>query len=130
MKKLDNYKNCLDVLMQVNFDLAYDDEIYRMGVIGQFDLTLEMAWKALQQILRDHGVDGSGTGSPKEILKLGYKVGFLNDQAVWLDMLHNRNKSAREYNEDEIDELILLIRDSYINAFMMLYDILKKKTDE
>ena len=47
MKKLDNYKNCLDVLMQVNFDLAYDDEIYRMGVIGQFNLTLEMAWKAL-----------------------------------------------------------------------------------
>ena len=34
------------------------------------------------------------------------------------------------YNEDEIDELILLIRDSFIPAFTALKDTLARKLDE
>ena len=34
------------------------------------------------------------------------------------------------YNEDEIDELILLIRDSFILAFTVLKDTLVKKLEE
>lgn len=58
--------------------------IYRIGVIGQFNLTFELAWKALQEILKMHGADGAATGSPREILQLGYKLGFVDDAAVWL----------------------------------------------
>ena len=45
-----------------------DDEIYRTGIIGQFNLTFELAWKALQQVLRVHGVVEAETGSPRENL--------------------------------------------------------------
>ena len=34
------------------------------------------------------------------------------------------------YNEDEVDELILLIRDSFIPAFIVLKDTLVKKLEE
>ena len=34
------------------------------------------------------------------------------------------------YNEDEIDELILLIRDSFMLAFTVLKDTLVKKLEE
>ena len=56
MKKLDNFENCLDILKQADFDLADSNDIYRMGVVGQFNLTFELAWKVLQvlQILRRH----------------------------------------------------------------------------
>ena len=42
---------------------------------------------------------GADTGSPREILQLGYKLGFVNDSAVWLLMLKKRNTSVHIYNE-------------------------------
>lgn len=48
MKKLDNFSNCLTILRNADFKLADNNDIYRTGVIGQFNLTFELAWKALQ----------------------------------------------------------------------------------
>ena len=130
MKKLDNFSNCLTILRNADFKLADNNDIYRTGVIGQFNLTFELAWKALQEILRLHGAEGADTGSPREILQLGYKLGFVNDPAVWLLMLKKRNTSVHIYNEQEVDEMILLIRDSFIPAFVTLEKTLKEKLAE
>ena len=100
MKKLDNFTNCLNVLKEANFEFANENEIYRTGVIGQFNLTFELAWKALQEVLRLHGAAGAETGSPREILQLGYKLGFVSDSAVWLMMLKKRNSAVHIYDED------------------------------
>ena len=130
MKKLDNFSNCLTILRNADFKLADNNDIYRTGVIGQFNLTFELAWKALQEILRLHGAEGADTGSPREILQLGYKVGFINDAEVWLLMLKKRNTSVHIYNEDEVDEMIMLIRDSFIPAFKVLNETLLEKLNE
>jgi len=130
MKKLDNFAKCLKVLKTADLTLAANNEIYRTGVIGQFNLTFELAWKALQATLRLHGVQEAETGSPREILRLGYKYGFLNDETVWLLMLKKRNLSVHIYDEDEIDETLLLIRDSFTPAFAALEDALREKLAE
>lgn len=130
MKKLDNFSNCLTILRNADFKLADNNDIYRTGVIGQFNLTFELAWKALQEILRLHGAEGADTVSPREILQLGYKLGFVNDSAVWLLMLKKRNTSVHIYNEQEVDEMILLIRDSFIPAFVALEKTLREKLAE
>ena len=130
MKKLDNFSNCLTILRNAAFKLADNNDIYRTGVIGQFNLTFELTWKALQEILRLHGAEEADTGSPREILQLGYKLGFVNDSAVWLLMLKKRNTSVHIYNEQEVDEMILLIRDSFIPAFVALEKTLKEKLAE
>ena len=130
MKKLDNFSSCLDVLRRADFEIAEENEIYRTGIIGQFNLTFELAWKALQEILKLHGAAGAETGSPREILQLGYKLGFLNDSAVWMLMLKKRNVSMYLYNEDDIDEMILLVRDSFIPAFSALEKTLQEKLAE
>lgn len=130
MKKLDNFANCLIVLADADFQMAEINDIYRTGIVGQFNLTFELAWKALQEIMRKHSVEEASTGSPREILQLGYKIGFINDAETWLLMLKKRNTSVYIYNEDEIDELILLIRDSFILAFTVLKDTLVKKLEE
>ena len=124
MKKLENFSNCLNVLKNADFDLADNNDIYRTGVIGQFNLTFELAWKALQEILKMHGADGAATGSPREILQLGYKLGFVDDATVWLLMLKKRNTSVHIY------EMILLIRDSFIPAFCVLEKTLQRKLEE
>ena len=130
MKKLDNFSNCLVVLRKADFEFADENEIYRTGIIGQFNLTFELAWKALQEILKLHGAVEAETGSPREILQLGYKMGFLDDSAVWLSMLKKHNTSVHIYNEDEADELLLLIRDSFIPAFSVLENTLMNKANE
>ena len=130
MKKLDNFSNCLNVLKNADFEFANNNEIYRTGVIGQFNLTFELAWKALQAVLRVHGAEGAALGSPREILQLGYKLGFVDDSAVWLLMLRKRDTSVHIYNEDEVDEMLLLIRDSFIPAFMILEKTLRNKLEE
>lgn len=130
MKKLDNFTNCLSILANADFKFAETNDIYRMGIIGQFNLTFELAWKALQEIMRLHSVEEATTGSPREILQLGYKIGFINDSQVWLLMLKKYNTSVYSYNEDEVDEMIVLIHDSFIPAFTALKDILLKKLEE
>ena len=127
-----------------------------------------------------HSVEGASTGSPREILQLGYKVGlqlfsshcparcfdmnmsksrdiqakmpspkvifyafwlvtvkvlnsyvgFINDAEVWLLMLKRRNTSVHIWNEDEVNEMIILIRDSFIPAFKILTETLLEKPDE
>lgn len=49
MKKLDNFSNCLNVLKGADFGLANENDIYRMGVIGQFNLTFELPGKHCRQ---------------------------------------------------------------------------------
>lgn len=130
MKKLVNFTNCLSVLKSADFKFADENEIYRTGIIGQFNLTFELAWKAVQEILRVHGVESAAVGSPREILQLGYRHGFVNDSAVWLLMLKKRNTSVHIYDEEKVDEMLLLIRDSFIPAFIALEETLKNKLDE
>ncbi len=45
-------------------------------------------------------------------------------------MLKKRNTSVHIYDEDEVDEMILLIRDSFIPAFIVLEKTLQSKLDE
>jgi nucleotidyltransferase substrate binding protein (TIGR01987 family) len=127
MRKIENYTKCLDVLKKAEFARASDDEIYRMGVIGQFNLTFELSWKALQAVMRLHGVSGAESGSPRDMLKLGYSNGFISDSEIWLLMLNKRNNSIHIYDEEEIDELLILIRDSFIPAFEKLASVLVAK---
>ena len=132
MTKLENFSKCLKVLKRADFNLVNDNELCRIGAIAQFNLTFELAWKALQETLRLHGVSAAETGSPREILQLGYKSGFIDDPVVWLLMLKKRNITSHVYskNEAELDELILLIRDSFIDAFDKLEKTLQEKFEE
>ncbi len=43
MKKLDNFSNSLNILKNADFELVGNNYIYRTGVIGQFNLTFELA---------------------------------------------------------------------------------------
>ena len=130
MKKLDNFSNCLAILKNADFKFAENNDIYRTGIIGQFNLTFELAWKALQELMKMHGVEGASTGSPREILQLGYKIGFVDDPEVWLMMLKKRNTSVHLYNEEEVDEIIMLIQNSFLPALTVLEITLKVKLSE
>ena len=87
MQKLNNFANCLEVLKSADLTKANNDVIYRTGVVGQFNLTFELAWKALQETLKLLGVHDFKNGSPREVLQIGFKFEIINDSEVWLNML-------------------------------------------
>lgn len=130
MKKIDNFSASLDALKTADFDQAKESVIYRTGIVGQFNLTFELAWKALQAVLRTHHVGGAETGSPLSILKLAYRTGFISDSEVWILMHRKRNVAIHEYSEEDIDALLILIRDSFIPAFETLLHTLVEKEAE
>ena len=130
MKKIDNFANCLNILKGANFDFAHTDDIYRTGVIGQFNLSFELAWKALQAVLQEHGIIDFKSGSPREILQTAYRIGFIQDENVWLQMLRTRNISMHIYNESEVSEMLRCIQDDYISALADLLTTLKTKHTE
>lgn len=126
VKKFDAFSKCLTILL--NAEKSFSDEIYRMGIIGQFNLTFELSWKALREVLLIHGVNKAGTGSPREIIKAGYEFHFLDDEEIWLDMLKRRNQTTHIYNEEIAVELVNLIFDKYLSAFVNLRDELNRRT--
>ncbi len=130
MKKFDNFLGSLTVLQKADKNFAEKDEIYRTGVIGQFSLTFELAWKALQETLREHGVVEAETGSPREILKLGFAHSFLDDEEIWLSMLKSRNLSIHIYSEVDAQTLVSLVFEKYIPAFARFSKKLKPKIAE
>lgn len=117
MQKFDNFKNCFEVLRKSEKSKALVDEIYRAGVVSQFGLTFELAWKTLQELMRFHGVDDAENGSPREILRAGFKFGFLNDELVWLQMLKDRNSATHIYDEAAFNAVLDRVYANYISLF-------------
>ena len=127
MKKFDTYSKCLNVLLTADRKKAEGDELYRMGVIGQFNLTFELACKAVKELLEFHGILAEKIGSPREIFKAAYEVNFVNDETILLDMLRRRNISVHLYDEEKAIELVNLIFDNYISALVNLKNSLAEK---
>ena len=107
--------------------LAGRDEIYRTGVLGQFNLAFELAWKALQEVLRLQGAEISG--SPREVLQKGYQYGLINDEQAWLLMLKKRNTLVHIYDEREADEVIGLIESRFLPTMNKLAKVLYEKAE-
>lgn len=127
MQKFDNFKNCFEVLKKSEKAKAFADEIYRTGVIGQFGLAFELAWETLQELMRAHGIEDSENGSPREILRAGFKYGFLNDESVWLQMLKDRNSATHIYDEEAFNAVLDRVYTSYIALFESFKTVMESK---
>ena len=76
--------------------VAPETDLSRDAAIQRFEFCFELAWKVIQEQARTEGLDCQ---SPKGCLKLAYKNGWLGDEAGWLAMLEDRNRTAHTYDE-------------------------------
>ena len=75
---------------------APETDLNRDATIQRFEFCFELAWKAVQKVGRDEGLACS---SPKDCLRLAFSQGWLEDEAVWLTMLEDRNRTSHTYDE-------------------------------
>lgn len=76
--------------------IAPETDLSRDAAIQRFEFCFELAWKVIQERARAEGLDCQ---SPKGCLKLAYKIGWIGDEAGWLAMLEDRNRTAHTYDE-------------------------------
>ena len=73
---------------------------------------MELAWKTTREYLLDQGfVD---INSPKAVMREAYAYGILNDEAVWINALTDRNLTSHVYDEKVADEIFSRIQNDYV----------------
>ena len=92
------------------------------GVIQRFEFTFELLWKSLKIFLSDQGIK---VQTPKESLREAFKINWLEEEKVFLDMLTDRNKTSHIYDQSEAQEIFAHIKDHYVDAIMNVLLLLK-----
>lgn len=115
MKKVENFYKALANLQLVREVEAPYDVMTLTGSAALFEICFEQACKAMKELLTAHGYGESQTGSPKQILKLAYSSGMIQDEEKWLAMLVSRNDVSHSYNEEIARALIERVKTDYID---------------
>lgn len=117
MKKFDNFCKALENLKKVRDYHEPFDTVTETGIVGLFEICFEQSWKAMKEVLEEHGYDSSKTGSPKMIIKLAYSSNMITDEETWLKALSARNDVVHSYNEEIALNIIKITQSDFISMF-------------
>lgn len=99
-----------------------ESEIVIDGVLHRFEFTFELAWKTIKDYLEYMGIIEK-IGSPREIIKAGYKAEIIEDSEQWIQMMLSRNELSHLYDEKISRKIYNQIKNNYI----VLLESLKEK---
>lgn len=127
MKKFDHFVRALaNLKLCKNYTAPYD-VVMETGLVNLFAICFEQSWKAMKEILENHGYSESKTRSPKMIIKLAYSAGMLQDESGWMELLDRRNEIAHSYNEEVAVTIIEKTKEKYLALFEALENELREK---
>jgi nucleotidyltransferase substrate binding protein (TIGR01987 family) len=88
----------------VNGDLF---EVIRSGVIQNFEVAYEMAWKAVRRCLTAvHGAVNIERLSRRELFRLAARADLIDDVEAWMSFHEQRNNLAHRYVEEMVEHAI------------------------
>lgn len=67
------------------------------ATIQRFELCIELYWKILKKFLSYEEVE---TTTPRDVLKKAYQFKLIDDEKIWLQMMHDRNKTSHVYKQE------------------------------
>ncbi|MBN1960350.1 MAG: nucleotidyltransferase substrate binding protein [Deltaproteobacteria bacterium] len=108
-RKIDNFNKALAALNRFMLE-PNRSEATAAGIIKGFEFTFEQTWKLFQHLA---DLAGMQTASPKAALRAALKLGLIDDEKLWLDMLVDRNLSSHTYHTSLAEELVERIESSY-----------------
>lgn len=122
LSKLDNAVTSLrDGLAEPN-----RSDIIRAGIIKSFEFVYELSWKTIKRLLEYKGMT---TGGPRDNLGKAYQEGFIRNEAVWLEILSDRNLTVHTYDKKLAREVSDRIAINYMPEFEFLLQTLIKQVD-
>lgn len=126
-----NFSNALKRYVSAieNQKNLYDEgfgDMYLDLIVKRFEFTYETGWKAIKRVLDYMGLE---TRNPRACIKEAYVQNLIDNEAVWLDMIEQRNLSSHVYDEYQIEE-IKEKTELYKKAFQSLQDELLRALSE
>ena len=92
------------------------DRVVRDSAIKRFELCFELSWKVIQGFLRDRGLD---CRSPRDCFREAFSYGLITDEAIWVQIIQDRNLSVHTYDEQLANQLFSRLP-NYLPAFLRL----------
>lgn len=109
-KAVNHLKVAIDENKQTNSDLIKE------GIIQRFEMTHELAWKLMKDILVEAG-EQDVFGS-RIVTKRAFNLGLISEGDVWMEMIESRNRTVHTYNASILETEFSKIIDQYLPLFM------------
>ena len=97
-------------------------ELEKDGVIQRFEFTFELLWKTIKIILRSKGIE---VKTPKDSLKEAFRLSWIEQEHIFLDMLEDKNKTSHIYDEETAEEIFQRIKRNYLPGIAKVIEKLK-----
>lgn len=101
------------------------NELEAQGLIKSFEYTYELAWKTLQDLLKEKGY--KNIAGPKPVIEQSFQDGYITDGESWMRMLNSRNLTSHTYDHETANEIIEKIKTEYLDLFRDLYKKLEEE---
>ncbi len=117
IQRFSNYEKAFGQLSKY-VDRQDLNELEKQGLIKAFEYTYELAWKTLQDLLKEKGY--KDVVGPKPVIEQSFQDGYIENGEGWLKMHNSRNLTSHTYNEETAEEIIEKIQSEY---FALLNDL-------
>ncbi|MCB4755756.1 MAG: nucleotidyltransferase substrate binding protein [Elusimicrobia bacterium] len=77
-------------------------DLVRDAVIQRFEYVFELAWKSIKAAAQ---YMGTACNSPREAVRIAYKMGWIDDTDAWFEAMEARNKTSHIYDENTAGEV-------------------------
>jgi nucleotidyltransferase substrate binding protein (TIGR01987 family) len=92
---LADWRRALDRLDEVLARDPAGDETLGDAAIQRFEFNFELAWRSFQ---RKAESEGRNPVSPRDAFKSAFALGLIDDEALWLSMIADRNRTSHIYS--------------------------------
>lgn len=93
------------------------------AAMHRFKIVIELFWPALKKILAYEKIDST---TPRDVLSKAFQFELINDEAVWLKMLDDRNNTSHVYKQEDARRVFTNIQ-TYLPVFVNTYLKLQTK---
>ena len=130
-QKLQSYHKALNRLAEVvnEMDKRQLNDFEADGLIQRFEFTFELAWKLIKSYAEYQGIDKDIMGS-RDAIRWAFENGLISDSDTWMEMIKRRNDTSHTYDEDSAAEVVIRVKASFFQAFLSLYEAMKKLVSE
>ena len=119
-----NFKKAYGQLLEF-LEIDELNKFEKQGLIQAFEYTFELAWKTLQDLLKERGY--MNVVGPRPIIEQSFQVGYIVDGEGWREMLKSGNEASHTYQEEIAERIASGIREEFAELFGAL---LKRLEDE
>ena len=117
---IQRFSNFSSALKQLNdavteFNQRELNPLEKQGLIKAYEFTFELAWNVMKDYFEYQG--NNNLRGSRDAFRVAFKNNIIDDVKTWMKMIETRNITSHTYNEEIVDEIILLIVKLYINKF-------------